>query len=1162
MSKASIEKLLDILSDLKLHINQANKQYYSKPINNHPRTIHDICHAVRAMLASTSLASVRQANNEDIYGAIAKDLGLEANNTNRAYAQKLCELYLLFHDSARQGEGEDLWDRDSAVNYYNYILSLGIDKEHARKMAEWGANKDFMQTIDQNTYYKLKTDDKGNISWEEDRSRNPNFLKAAIKVICDGDCADIIRVRGNNFDPKYLRIYQDYYKKFLEDGKLTHLKRLWSIIDELTGLIALHSQISDDDKNQEDIAYKILDTINKETIYIKHSFNNGEFLDNIDAQKIWQKDKFPTGRITEKSVQQDIIDGKVALRAIGDLYTIKQKGLTEVEMEIKKLNRKSGALRKNDPLHQLMLKRNPAHKSEKPEEYKYKLDGNPARSITIISRNTKLFKDNGIFLGFIRPKYEKISQVHESNQYTGFGKKSEYISELKTSELKLIIKEQIKNKIKLTSLNTYTRNHNEALMNITPDDLSCLFIPYQNIHKTLDKDRKLGIIDAYYARYQIQIYSGKLLPIFEFSISTNQVKEVFIDDHKIRKMIEEFYLETYLENPLYHRDKSFNEIIYKLNLKPVINSLYISEDNFNQSLKERKNQYIKDNPDYSLRKMIIFKYKTAEIVEFINSNQTKIKEYILSTDQYNYIIILLGNLTSFKPDEFEQIAQALYNIHQFKIDIKMLINLSKIITEYLNNPCIDSILIECQNLESLLSNKKISLLISENALECYKNSIDNPNFPSAKDLMKINSVDKLTQLLSPQALECYKKSSINDCFPNFDKLSILDSTTIKYLVDNKILSLYEEHKTNNAFPSFDDLLKVLQKKRKGFGNLNSQANNLKKFILLTSDVALECYREHAIDKSFPSFEKLCSLNYGKLEYFLRPDLIFYYKKLANNPYLPQFDDLIELETHQIDNLIYDKTLEYYKILKNHENEPEFAQLPKWNQLKTLGFLEIDLLISPEAIKLYKKSYNDKSFPSFEDLKDLEYDKLEALISKDAVTCYKKHKTNQIYPSFKLLKNSNSYYINSMISPEAQNLYEYAYKLNLTPELFWKYNRNDIKNRNYDVVKLKILFIKLLNEAALSGIKLPENYMSDFKNSISSISKKYPDKNKLTLDLEQNIDIIIKNLLEKLRNGENLGAAFEKTVDESFQKPEDSKFTTMIKSESTTQVILGNTPFFT
>ena len=54
----------------------------------------------------------------------------------------LLQLALLFHDSERQNDGEDMWDQDSALTLYRYLIDAGAPPEKAKLIAEAMANKD------------------------------------------------------------------------------------------------------------------------------------------------------------------------------------------------------------------------------------------------------------------------------------------------------------------------------------------------------------------------------------------------------------------------------------------------------------------------------------------------------------------------------------------------------------------------------------------------------------------------------------------------------------------------------------------------------------------------------------------------------------------------------------------------------------------------------------------------------------------------------------------------------------------------------------------------------------------------------------------------------------------------------------------------------------
>lgn len=106
----------------------------------------------------------------------------------------LAQYLTIFHDSARQAEGVDVWDDLSAENARNYLEAMGFEEDKIN------------QAID-----ALKTKD------------NPDASKRGpiARLVQGGDCLDIMRIYGTGFKDFRLDMYNDLKDKkgFLEDYK-------------------------------------------------------------------------------------------------------------------------------------------------------------------------------------------------------------------------------------------------------------------------------------------------------------------------------------------------------------------------------------------------------------------------------------------------------------------------------------------------------------------------------------------------------------------------------------------------------------------------------------------------------------------------------------------------------------------------------------------------------------------------------------------------------------------------------------------------------------------------------------------------------------------------------------------------------------------------------
>lgn len=219
---------LNLENDLGDHVRWAydNIYCYSYPDSHQESTIarfhHGIQHVTRAANYAHVFANLyRKHGNEEARNLTENDI-------------KLIQIALLFHDSAREGDNEDLWDHESAIFLYYYLTRiLHIDIETARFVAEATANKD---PSPENGYFQIIEDEYGELSWQFSKYEEGHFPAKNIyqKIIHDCDCLDIIRAR-NQYDATYL----DFYKDIASKDNVA-LEEMAELIIEARGLI--HSQ--------------------------------------------------------------------------------------------------------------------------------------------------------------------------------------------------------------------------------------------------------------------------------------------------------------------------------------------------------------------------------------------------------------------------------------------------------------------------------------------------------------------------------------------------------------------------------------------------------------------------------------------------------------------------------------------------------------------------------------------------------------------------------------------------------------------------------------------------------------------------------------------------------------------------------------------------------
>lgn len=192
--------------------NQANTDLANKKQSMIARFHHGIQHVSRAAFYAPIFANFLRIYDA-IYEISRQDL-------------QLIKIAILFHDSARMDEDEDLWTKESAILLYSYLKYIvKISEDKAILLAESVANKDAIE----NNYNNLIISDTG-IAWIRSaapKPRNPYQI-----IIHEVDCADIMRVI-TSFSESYLDSFKLLHEKENKGG----LKILTLVLNEIKQLI-------------------------------------------------------------------------------------------------------------------------------------------------------------------------------------------------------------------------------------------------------------------------------------------------------------------------------------------------------------------------------------------------------------------------------------------------------------------------------------------------------------------------------------------------------------------------------------------------------------------------------------------------------------------------------------------------------------------------------------------------------------------------------------------------------------------------------------------------------------------------------------------------------------------------------------------------------------
>ncbi|HLB41363.1 MAG TPA: SidE phosphodiesterase domain-containing protein [Gammaproteobacteria bacterium] len=398
---------LALEDDISVHVAWAFKHIYSIPYpkshsvssetKNHgsiARHIHGIQHVSRVALYILIFANLYRKYGDH------EAIQLTSDNI------KLLQIAAVFHDSAREDEGVDQWDHESAIFLYCYLTRLlGVDRATAKLMAEAIANKD----VNASGYFVIDETPKDGIYWALESSQPTKNIYQ--RLIHDADCLDIIRARVN-FDGQHL----DFYKKFGTNSFA--FEELAYFIAEARNLIEIHgdscNRIKIDIKKQyeHDNVYQATLQMIGEKKYTILALLGNQLLELVTLQVMQLVDTTsydPNAGLTEKNVRAAMWEGKIFARGIGAPSAWSEKPLKSgkdeslASTEIRKTKRRKGIPTTSSKMNRL----------EK--------EGNPLRSVSIFGHGVAPFADAGFII--ISPNIDDISKIYMTDADTGRGKK-------------------------------------------------------------------------------------------------------------------------------------------------------------------------------------------------------------------------------------------------------------------------------------------------------------------------------------------------------------------------------------------------------------------------------------------------------------------------------------------------------------------------------------------------------------------------------------------------------------------------------------------------------------------------------------------------------------------------------------------------------------------
>lgn len=443
--------------DITVHVKWAFNNIYSVP---YPKLIkdstkiaryyHGIQHVTRAAIYIVVFANLYRK-----HGDIAA-LALTEEDI------KFLQIAALLHDAAREGEGEDKWDHESAIFIYMHLTKMHADKSKAKLIAEAMANKDISLNKDTadtkpnkeakpKRYFTIQDTSEG-VSWQwGEAPTDKNIYQELLECV---DCLDIIRAR-TRFKAKYLDFYNRYQTNSLAFEEMAHLiteARSWI---ETQGDSYSHSKEAIKAHYEHENAYeactKAIDP-QKHPIIAKLS-------QKLFARSVLQEMVLidltpydPALGWTDSNIKAAVREGRVFARGIGAPSALSKKSLITgvpeylAALELRKTLRRPGVATQTKKGNALTK------------------DGNPGRSTSMISNGSRVMCDAG-FLN-LNPEIDGISKISEVNCFSGFGKKEYLQTEDLTREQKQKQLQELHKLLQRGGVSKYGSSHTEILNNL------------------------------------------------------------------------------------------------------------------------------------------------------------------------------------------------------------------------------------------------------------------------------------------------------------------------------------------------------------------------------------------------------------------------------------------------------------------------------------------------------------------------------------------------------------------------------------------------------------------------------------------------------------------------------------------------------------------------
>lgn len=349
---------------------------------------HNIAHGTRtAKYVPVFVNLLRKYDDKDALNLTDEDI-------------KLIQIAALAHDAARESDGEDLWDHESAIfAYYYFTRILNVDKNKAKLIAEAIANKD----ISPLGYFEIRENRDGTLVTNR-TSKIPPHKNIQQRLLQNSDCLDILRAR---------MVFRAEFLDFMttvaahNDNAFDEMAQL---ITEARSLITLQG---DTYGNINRVVKKLYEneraveeteiTIAQQQYPILYQLRNPLTKDQILSLDLVNKKSYePTLGMSETNLTAAMYQGKIFSRGIVSPALLTAKKETKARVEVRKTMREIGVPTKS---RHLFLQK--AH--------------NPSRSASEISHGSSVFARAGFLI--INPQTNQIQAVSETDFDSGIGKK-------------------------------------------------------------------------------------------------------------------------------------------------------------------------------------------------------------------------------------------------------------------------------------------------------------------------------------------------------------------------------------------------------------------------------------------------------------------------------------------------------------------------------------------------------------------------------------------------------------------------------------------------------------------------------------------------------------------------------------------------------------------